>query len=282
MLESRPSLPVVFPPIGGASYRVRTGDSWETIARANGLDTWALIEFNFPVVRSAPNFQTKCRQVNWLLHNHVGCTKSADGMNYRFDSADTPGVIWIPPPSLVVTPVFTHRVQLHFRSLSLTAVAFDNILRGAQTVYAQYGIRIDFASGMSLGLPDDQARRLETVDGTCNWNITAGEYNEVQGLSGRIPNNEILVCYISRFSTGNTGCGGHAPSRPACIVASAGSQWTTAHEVGHVLLGSGFTPVHETSRSNLMFPTINLGTVVPVLTNAQVTQMKLSPCCSAI
>jgi hypothetical protein len=278
MLESRPSQPVVFPPTGGTQYRVRTGDSWDSIARANGLDTWALIEFNFPVVRNAPDFQTKCRQVNWLLHDRVGCTRSADGMNYRFDSADTPGLIFIPPRAVA----FTHRVRLHFRSLSLTAVGFDAILRGAQTVYAQYGIRIDFASGLSLGLPEDQARRLETVDGSCGWSITSGEYNEVQSLAGGIPRSEILVCYISRFSTGNTGCGGHAPDKPACIVASSGSQWTTAHEVGHVLLGSGFSPVHETSRSNLMYPTINLGSATPVLTDAQVAQMKRSLCCSSI
>jgi hypothetical protein len=278
MLESKPSQPVVFPPTGGTRYRVSTGDSWDSIARANGLDTWVLIEFNFPVVRNAPDFQTKCRQVNWLLHDRVGCTRSADGMNYRFDSADTPGVIFIPPP----TVAFTHRVRLHFRSLSLTAVGFDTILRGAEKVYAQYGIRIDFASGLSLGLPEDQARRLETVDGTCKWDITSGEYNEVQTLSGGIPRSEILVCYISRFSTGNTGCGGHAVSQPACIVASAGSQWTTAHEVGHVLLGSGFRPVHETSRSNLMYPTINLGSATPVLTDAQVAQMMRSPCCRPI
>ncbi len=278
MLESRPSQPVVFPPTSGMPYRVRTGDNWESIASANGLDTWLLIEFNFPVVRSAPDFQTKCRQVNWLLHDRVGCTRSADGLNYRFDSADTPGVIYIPSPAVA----FTHRVNLHFRSLSLTAVAFDTILRGAQKVYAQYGIRIDFASGLSFGLPEEQARRLETVDGTCGWSISSGEYSEVQSLAGGIPRNDILVCYISRFSTGNTGCGGHAPDKPACIVASSGSQWTTAHEVGHVLLGSGFSPVHESTRSNLMYPTINLGSATPVLTDAQVAQMKRSPCCVAI
>jgi hypothetical protein len=98
MLESKPSRPVVFPPTDyGTPYRVKTGDTWESIARADFLDTWWLIEFNFPVVKYAPNFQTMCRQVNWLLRNHVGCKMTTDGMNYRFDSADTPGVIYIPP-----------------------------------------------------------------------------------------------------------------------------------------------------------------------------------------
>jgi hypothetical protein len=96
MLESKPSQSEVFPPTFGTQYKVRTGDSWKSIAKANGLGTWTLIKFNFPVVRNASDFQTMCRQVNWLLRNHVGCTMTADGMNYRFDSADTPGVIYIP------------------------------------------------------------------------------------------------------------------------------------------------------------------------------------------
>ena len=102
MLESMPSRPVVFPPTDhGTPYRVKTGDTWGSIARADSIDTWWLIEFNFPVVKYAPNFQTMCRQVNWLLRNHVGCTMTTDGMNYRFDSADTPEVIYIPPRGYV-------------------------------------------------------------------------------------------------------------------------------------------------------------------------------------
>lgn len=281
MLEQKPVQAVVFPPKDGDRYKVKTGDSWESVARANSLDTWALIEFNFPVVKSAPDFQTKCRMVNWLLHNHVGCKKSADGKNYRFDSADSPGYIYIPLSN--VPPVYTHRVKLHFRSLSLTDVPFETAFRNARRVYAQYGIRIDFASGMSLGLPEDQAKRLESVDGTCDWKITSGEYNEVQSLAGNLPHNEILVCYVSRFASGKLGCGGHAPKRPACIVTAAGSPWTTAHEVGHVLLGSSFAPVHESSSSNLMFhSTPGITGDPPSLTDAQVAQIKLSICCASL
>lgn len=281
MLETRPTQTVVFPPVGGAAYRVRTGDSWESVARANGSSAWALIEFNFPVVRSAGDFQTKCRQVNWLLHHEVGCMQSADGRNYRFDSADSPGVIYIPPRGTL--PALTHRVALHFRSLSLTDVAFSLALRNAQTVYAQYGIRIDFASGMSLGLPAVQAASLEVVDGSCAWNITSGEYHEVQSLAGPVPNNEILVFYVNRFASGKLGCGGHVLNQPACIVTAAGSQWTTAHEVGHVLLGSAFRPVHTTDTDNLMFSsTPSITGNPPTLTDEQVAQIKRSPCCIRI
>jgi hypothetical protein len=279
MLETQPLQPVVFPPDGGIRYRVRTGDSWESIARANGIDTWALIEFNFPVVKGTPDFQTKCRQVNWLLHRYVGCEKSADGKNYRFDSTDSPGLVYIPSGGVPMT----HRVKLHFRSLSLTQIPFETAFRNAQRVYGQYGIRIDFGSGMSLGLPEEQAERLERVDGVCEWTITSGEFNEVQSLAGFIPNNEIAVFYVNEFSSGKLGCGGHFPGKHACIVAAAGSQWTTAHEVGHVLLGSGFPRVHESSTLNLMYrSTPGITGNPPVLLPDQLTQIKKSPCCVRI
>jgi len=164
-----------------------------------------------------------------------------------------------------------------------TIVPFSNSFRAAQRTYAQYGIRIDFASGASLGLSDDEAARLAQVDGSCEWDITTGEYADVQSLAGNIPSSEILVCYVARFGAALLGCGGHAPNRPACIVASAGTQWTTAHEVGHVLLGSGFVPVHSTDVTNLMLSgTSGITANPPTLTPAQVAQMKLSRCCVAL
>ena len=279
MLETQPTQPVHFPPDAGTAYRVRTGDSWESVARAHGLTAWALIEFNFPVVRAESNFQTKCRMVNWLLHRYVGCTRSADGNNYRFDAGDSPGLIYIPFGP--VEPVYTHRVRLHFRSLTLTDVPFDTIFRSTQRVYAQYGIRIDFASGASLGLSDAEAERLQTVDGSCRWSMTTGEFADVQGLAGHLPATDILVCYVHRFAASIRGCGGHAPGRPACIVAAHGNQFSTGHEVGHVLLGSSFSPVHESSTANLLYTSGSTASL-PSLTDAQVAQMKRSPCCVAL
>src|SRR5262245_27038243 len=98
ILEEKPTYvsPIEFPPDGGAPYKVRSGENWTSIATRFGLSAWNLIEFNFPIVKGASTFDTKCRQVNWLLRTHVGCSKSTDGKNYSFDSADWPGVVYIP------------------------------------------------------------------------------------------------------------------------------------------------------------------------------------------
>ncbi len=181
----------------------------------------------------------------------------------------------------VGTP-FTHRVRLYFRGISLTDVRFSTILSSTQMVYAQYGIQIVFGSGMSLRLSDADARRLERLDGSCAWNITSGEYAQLQRLGPAVPNNAIVVYFIDRFAQALNGCGGHLRNRPACIVARAGTQWCTAHEVGHVLLTSSFSPVHVNDTSNLMHPIDLARSTTPTLNQAQVTRIKASPLCTRI
>jgi hypothetical protein len=281
MLEEKPNGIITFPPTGGDRYRVQTGDTWDSIAKANSLSVWGLIEFNFPVVKAERDFQKKARMVNWLLHNYVGCSQTSDGMNYRFDSRDNPGVIYIPLFDLPQD--YTYRVRLHFRSLSLTAVPFDRIYRSTQRAYAPHGIRVDFGSGMSLGLPEDEATRLASVSGSCEWEIKDGDYAEVQRLGPPVSATDIVVYYVNQFATTSIlGCGGHLPGRPACILGAAAAQYSTAHEVGHVLLGSKFDPVHDSSISNLMYAYENRTGDPPAINSAQLTQMLLSPCCIAL
>ncbi|HMB37784.1 MAG TPA: peptidoglycan-binding domain-containing protein [Wenzhouxiangellaceae bacterium] len=181
----------------------------------------------------------------------------------------------------VGTP-FTHRVRLYFRGLSLTNVRFSTIFSSTQMVYAQYGIQIVFGSGMSLGLSESEAKRFEQLDGSCAWKISSGEYAQLQRLGPTVPANAIIVYFIDRFSQALNGCGGHLPNRPACIVARAGTQWCAAHEVGHVLLTSNFSPVHINDTSNLMHPVDIARSATPGLTQAQVTRIKSSPLCTPI
>lgn len=281
MLEEKPIGMVKFPPTGGEPYRVRTGDSWESVARANSLSTWALIEFNFPVVKNEANFQRKCRMVNWLLRNYVGCTKSSDGKNYRFDGMDRPGTIYI--PLFDIPPVYTHRVNLHFRSLSLTDVPFSRIFRAIQRAYAPHGIQMVFANGLSLGLSDAEAAKYSSVSGSCEWEIKDGEFAEIQRLGPPIPSSDIAVYFVKQFdSAGLLGCGGHLKDKRACIVASGAALYSTAHEVGHILLGSTFNPVHDPAVSNLMYAFENRTGDPPALHATQVARMKSSTCCLSV
>jgi hypothetical protein len=175
----------------------------------------------------------------------------------------------------------SHRVRLHFRSLSLTNVPFDQSLHNATTVYGQYGIDIQFGSGASLLLSPAESALFDRIDQECNWTITSGEYDQLHRLGPPCPASDIKVFFV-RQMRGVLGCGGHAPGRPAATVAAAAWRWDMGHEVGHVLLTSAFSPVHAPHPRNLMnaFPADN--SVIKVLTDAQVRQIRRHPCCARI
>jgi hypothetical protein len=111
-----------------------------------------------------------------------------------------------------------------------------------------------------------------------------GEQYELQTQLGQMFSPfEITFIYVSRFDDIDIGgCGGHIANRPACIVCADAGPWDTAHEVGHVLLGPWFAPVHEDDTSNLMFSISQRSKVPPKLSFRQVAAMKASPCCTKI
>jgi hypothetical protein len=174
---------------------------------------------------------------------------------------------------------FTHRVRLHFRSIALTNIPFHQSLSNAETVFGQYGIKIEFASGESIGLSPDERELFQKVDQECNWELSDGELHQLHGIGSPAPSTDILVFHVNTFADNITGCGGHARNRPACTIAAHHGAWTTSHEVCHVLLGSSFSPVHIQDKRNLLFPTTRTLSSVPVLTDRQVTQIRKSVCC---
>jgi hypothetical protein len=175
----------------------------------------------------------------------------------------------------------SHRVTVHFRSIALTTVPFEQALRNATTVYGQYGIDFSFGSGQSLLLSPAQTAMFDRIDQDCEWNITTGEYEQLHRLGTPCPNTDIKVFFVNRLR-GDLGCGGHAPNRPAATVAREAWRWDMAHEVGHVLLTRLFRPVHHPHARNLMneFPANNA--VIKVLTDAQVRQMRMHACCQRV
>ncbi len=106
--EERPNpvVPTTFVP-QGTRIRVKTGQSWVSIAKDLKIDPWDLIEFNFPGTKKIKHidFQRACRNVNWYLHFYVGCEVSMDERrNFAFTTGLTKGQgawkgghIYIPP-----------------------------------------------------------------------------------------------------------------------------------------------------------------------------------------
>ena len=89
-IAPRKPLPRNFAPTGSVPYKVKDGDSWESIAKANGVVGSDLVSANFKTKNPA--------EVNWYLHFYVGCNRTTrDGKNWIFSSSANPGLIHIPP-----------------------------------------------------------------------------------------------------------------------------------------------------------------------------------------
>jgi hypothetical protein len=75
-------VPNNYVPTGSKPYTAQKGDSWVTIAKANGnLDPLWLIQYNFET-RNAD-------EVNWYLAHSKGCKKTtADGRNFVFSGGE--------------------------------------------------------------------------------------------------------------------------------------------------------------------------------------------------
>jgi hypothetical protein len=184
---------------------------------------------------------------------------------------------------------YSHKVRLHFRSVTLPKVPELRALANAQSVYDKYNILLEFASGLSIGAGVGDLLTLNASDGTCKWDHASDEQMLLDTLGGRqgVGWNEVVVYYADRIQqkdgTTLNGCAGHLPNKAAVVVASGASPWTLGHELGHVLLGPSFVPVHAADATNLMFsPTASISANPPSLTDGQVNTMRASRFCLQI
>ncbi len=77
-----------FVPPKSAAYKVRDGDTWESVAKFHGLSARALIDHNFQTTEPA--------YVNFYLQRITGCNKTYDDVNWAFSDSATPGKVYIP------------------------------------------------------------------------------------------------------------------------------------------------------------------------------------------
>jgi hypothetical protein len=177
------------------------------------------------------------------------------------------------------------RVRLHLKSLGMPSVPELTALRNAQSVYGQYEICIEYASGQSLPNGVDrnsQCLSLAAVDvGSCvmsqamtSQQNTLFNYGSRQGVGL----NDILCYWVNRVESGGSqlaGCASHPLAQPACVVSALSSPWTLGHEVGHVL---GLS--HTNGRTMLMStPTALIAANPPSISAADLTIIRRSRLC---
>lgn len=174
----------------------------------------------------------------------------------------------------------SHRVRIHIREIHRPKVNLESAIKNAERLYGGAGVHFAVASAMCIHTTAAEYAKLNVVDGDCKWNQESPEQTELHALAGGTGSQDVLVFFVKGIKTlsGATlnGCAGHAPARPAAVLGENCTPWTLAHEVGHVLLGPTFSPVHTSDRGNIMFrqsSTFSL-TSTPSFTAAQAVQNK--------
>jgi hypothetical protein len=123
-------------------------------------------------------------------------------------------------------------VRLHVKVLTApTSFSIDQMLDAMRQVYNPVGIGVDCASVETLNLP-----ALNDCDvGQCIKGSVTAEQTQLFSNRNNVGTNELVVYFVRSTVPAYNGCAAHPTGRPGAIVVSTASQWTLAHEIGHVL-----------------------------------------------
>jgi hypothetical protein len=137
---------------------------------------------------------------------------------------------------------FVRFVRLHAKILTNPVAPIDTMFRRMRTVYATAGIRVELASTETL--TGTAFTTLVDIDvGECRGAVSA-EQTQLFGNRNNAGTQDIVVYFVRSVQEFNAsggfvgtlnGCASHPNGQPGAVVSSTASQWTLAHEVGHVL-----------------------------------------------
>jgi hypothetical protein len=168
-------------------------------------------------------------------------------------------------------------LRLHFKILSNpTSFSVAQMLASMRQVYQAHGFRVELLSTESLNLPV-----LNDVDvGACTMGGVTAEQTQLFNNRNSVGANDIVIYFVRSTVPAYNGCAAHPAGRPGAVVASVASQWTLAHEIGHVL---GLNHVNNNDRLMTGNGTSNITNPPPNLVNTEVSTMgssNLTPACT--
>ena len=136
-------------------------------------------------------------------------------------------------------------------------------------VYAGVGITVQHASTETLTLP---AGFLDIDVGECRGSTTT-EQEQLFSNRNNVGPNDVVVYFVRSTIPPFNGCASHPDGRPGAVVAAIASQFTVAHEVGHVL---GLAHVGDNNRLMTGNGTANITNPPPDLIPSEVSTMQSS------
>lgn len=131
-------------------------------------------------------------------------------------------------------------VRLHVKILvTPTTFSVDDMIRNMRSVYVSARVGVEVASTETLG----SAPLLEDLDvGPCPFPCAltspTSEQTALFANRNNVGTNEVVAYFVRTVVADSgtlNGCCAHPSGRPGVTVSATPSQWSLAHEVGHVL-----------------------------------------------
>lgn len=128
-------------------------------------------------------------------------------------------------------PIVTSQVKVHVKVLTPPNISIATLFQNMREVFTTRGIDVKWASEEPLNLP-----ALDIIDvGECRMGQTTSEQNQLFNNRNFAASNDIVIYFVEATSPPYNGCAAHPAGKPAAVVVKTATQWTFAHEQGHVL-----------------------------------------------
>jgi hypothetical protein len=158
-------------------------------------------------------------------------------------------------------------LRLHIKVLTNPTISIERMMTAMQQVYEAVGIRVHRVSTETLNLP-----ALNDVDvGSCVAGLVTTEQTQLFGNRRNAWGTDVVIYFVRSTVPSYNGCAAHPAGQPGAVVAQVASQWTMAHEVGHVL---GIWHVNDNNRLMTGNGTYNITNPPPDLISTEVNTMR--------
>lgn len=137
-------------------------------------------------------------------------------------------------------------VRMHIKTLTAPTVNLQTMIDSMEQVYLTANIGVEIVSEETLNINDPAISPLNDVDcGSCMMGTVTNEQTQLFNHRNNVGANEVVVYFVRSTVPAYNGCAAHPAGRPGAVVARGATQWTLAHEVGHVL---GLSHVNNSDR----------------------------------
>lgn len=166
-------------------------------------------------------------------------------------------------------PIVTSEVRMHVKVLVTPNIPIATLFHNMREVYATCGINVQWVTEEVLNLP-----ALNIVDvGSCVMGSTTAEQNQLFNNRNFVGTNEIVVYFVQATNPPYNGCAAHPSGKPGSVVVKTATQWTFAHENGHVLT---LSHVNDNNRLMTGNGTANITNPPPDLVSTECSKMQAS------